>query len=166
MKMPILNILFHPIRSFREDLRTNPLSRWTWGVEPANRKRRRRADINIGIHMCSYILCFLLFLFLGIRVTGGPSLYQAYQAGHLGSVTEISVVSAVFSLLIWCVLLLVIRAFNNSCARKLKANWEDYHLAGISGSQMLWGLGGSGIVGVFAAIAVHGIVFTAAVRVP
>ena len=122
--MSLTKVIIHPIRSFREDLRTNPLSRYAWGIEPFNRRRRRRAWIAFLLPSLSYLILVFLFLF-GV-LPGYLSDLRLFE-----SVYGAAVIVFVF--------ILLSRGLRTGLAIKLQANWSDYYLAGLTGRQILWG---------------------------
>jgi len=68
----IAQIILFPIRAFREDLRTNPLSRLTWGIEPRSHKRRLIAGVALAGPSLILIATTIVLL---LRPTRDPSVY-------------------------------------------------------------------------------------------
>ena len=133
--MSLTKVIIHPIRSFREDLRTNPLSRYAWGIEPFNRRRRRRAWIAFLLPSLSYLILVFLFLF-GV-LPGYLSDLRLFE-----SVYGAAVIVFVF--------ILLSRGLRTGLAIKLQANWSDYYLAGLTGRQILCGSDAPRLAGDFA----------------
>ena len=171
MKSTLSSLILHPIRVFREDLRSNPLSRLTWGIEPANKKRWRKICISLWVYPIVYvglILSPLLFDVigpgLGERImtnheTRGRTVirsFTVYWGHHAGRIRNdprqlpsFLLHASIISMYVVTVLFLILSAFGARSVDGLQVNSIDYRMAGMSGAQMLFGAGGPRLVQAF-----------------
>ncbi len=124
--------MFMSIRQRLRDLRANPLARLTWGVEPRNLLRRRRALVSL---LWPSLLWLALAAGLGFFNVRG--ILEVYFA-----------ISSAAGFLVACIALLQ-TGIGSRQAHRLRENWDDYTLAGLTPEQIVLGLGGPRLAGLY-----------------
>ena len=140
--------------SLHTDQAANPLASLTWGTQPPNSRRRRRAWLAVCLPTSAYCLLVVAFFFQLV-----PTIFFPAQRHANWLDPEMLLMSVIYSsmLALTCVLLasILLRSTRTGPARNVWINWPDYRLAGLTGRQMLRGLSGPGFVGLFSAAAFH-----------
>lgn len=138
----------------------NPLSELTWGRAPASPRRRRAALGQVffpAIYYC-VILGFMLGTEAWNRIRRGESLLAQNWSENLLLYVSLAGFIVVPSLLL-------MRVSLRSQGQRLRDNWADYRMIGLSGRQMLRGVAGPGLLGVFLAALVHLLLFSGGLAV-
>ena len=150
----IAQIILFPIRAFREELRTNPLSRLTWGIEPRSHKRRLIAGVALA-GPSLILIAITIVLLLGS--TRDPSLYLdglTYKGQGLRYMDEDRLafrltLSSRTAVMIWITLMPIFLAVGQRRAPRLIANFSEYRLTGLSVGEILRGIAGPWPIGIF-----------------
>ena len=155
--MPLAPAILHAIRAFREDLRTNPLSRLTWGIEPKSRRRRLKVLRVVLLPPLALIGLYSLFLF-GILPVPFESEVQSTdlsEIDNIGDFCELNRFLLLGAIYLWAPLVLIVRGLQMRSVHHLVVNREDYRLAGLSGRQILWPTMGPWFLGLVAAMILY-----------
>ncbi len=154
--MTIAQTILRPIRAFREDLRTNPLSRLTWGIEPWNYRRQLKAISAVlfpPLLLCG-ILSLFLFGFFPLPFIGRVAISKIHDPQEF---LLPCLLLLVYGIHLWLPVVLIARSVQVKSMHKLRANRDDYQLAGLTGRQMIWAATDPWSLGLVAALIPHGV---------
>ena len=144
--------------SLHTDQAANPLALLTWGTQPPNSRRRRRAWLAVCLPTASYCLFLMAFYFQWVPASLMPS-GMVWNRQVPENLLELATISSALTMSYLLAASIVVRSLRGRPARQLRINWPDYRLAGLTGRQMLRGLGGPGFAGFSYATEVHLIVY-------